>query len=628
MQLWPRGIPGASLNDAQLVIGLGPGFTAQQDCHAVVETNRGHWLGRVFYEGQAEPNTGTPGPVKGYTDGRVLRAPAEGHLVAAVQIGASLKQGNLIATVAGAEIRAPFDGVLRGLIHPKVRVTKGLKIGDLDPRADERLCFTLSDKSLTIGGGVLEAILASDVVRPAERDKRMQLAQAFGIHQGDNVAFVGGGGKTTAMFRLAEGLARPPNRLRVLITTSTRIFAAQIKLAPAHVIFDPARQTISEVIPQLNRALDQHGQVLLVGPTEAKSGKAFGIAPETIDALAATGQFDVILNEADGSRMRPFKAPAAHEPVIPSSTTLVVPVVGLDVLDQPLNEQTVHRATLVSGLSETRLDQPVTVATINAVLSHTHGGLKNVPALARVIPLLNKAEDPVTLATARRLAASALQQDRIDRVAIGAVQHREDPIREVHGRTAVVVLAAGGSSRFGSPKQLARWAGQTFIERTVEIALGATEAQAVLVVLGAEVEQSQKLLQNQPVKIVVNQQWAAGQSTSMQAGLAALPDRVGSVVFLLVDLPQVTADIVDALIQRHRETLAPIVWPEFEGKRGNPVLFDRALFPALQQISGDTGGRPLIKAYQAQAERVAVTTPVILQDFDRPEDLEGLENGV
>jgi xanthine dehydrogenase accessory factor len=156
---------GTSLDDAPLVIALGPGFTAGFDCHAVIETNRGHRLGRVILTGQAEPDTKTPGMVKGYTTDRVLRAPAAGHVVGLVKIGELVEQGQPIAMVSAHEIRAPFAGVLRGLIHPNVQVTPGLKIGDLDPRGIVDHCFTLSDKSLAVGGGVLEAILASDIVR-------------------------------------------------------------------------------------------------------------------------------------------------------------------------------------------------------------------------------------------------------------------------------------------------------------------------------------------------------------------------------------------------------------------------------------------------------------------------------
>ncbi|MBN1995611.1 MAG: nucleotidyltransferase family protein [Anaerolineae bacterium] len=191
---------------------------------------------------------------------------------------------------------------------------------------------------------------------------------------------------------------------------------------------------------------------------------------------------------------------------------------------------------------------------------------------------------------------------------------------ETFSRTAAIILAAGGSTRFGAPKQLARWGRQTFIERVADVAL-ASLAQPVVVVVGAEIDQCRAALANRPVQVVVNKNWAGGQSTSMQAGLAVLPPNVNGVIFLLVDQPGVTPDVLDALIERHRQTLAPVVWPEFAGQRGNPVLFDRSLFDQLRQINGDVGGRPLLRAYQAQAERVAVTNRAVLQDFDRPEDL-------
>lgn len=164
---------GTTRQDAPLVIALGPGFSAGQDCHVVIETNRGHNLGRVIEQGPAEPDTKTPGVVKGYAADRVLRAPAAGRVIAAAKIGNSLAEGQLIATVAGREVRAPFAGVLRGLIHEAVEVSPGAKIGDLDPRGVIEHCFTISDKSLAIAGGVLEAILASDLGRssPAGSDQ-------------------------------------------------------------------------------------------------------------------------------------------------------------------------------------------------------------------------------------------------------------------------------------------------------------------------------------------------------------------------------------------------------------------------------------------------------------------------
>jgi xanthine dehydrogenase accessory factor len=156
---------GITIQAAPLVIALGPGFTAGADVHAVIETNRGHNLGRVIWQGTAEPDTGTPGSVKGKTFSRVLRAPLAGHVCARFGIGDRIREGDLIAEVSGAPIFAPFDGVLRGIIHERVAVMAGMKVGDLDPRSDQSGSFTISDKALAVGGGVLEAVLSAPVVR-------------------------------------------------------------------------------------------------------------------------------------------------------------------------------------------------------------------------------------------------------------------------------------------------------------------------------------------------------------------------------------------------------------------------------------------------------------------------------
>ncbi len=150
---------GTRRRDARLVIGLGPGFTAGQDCHAVVETNRGHHLGRVLWEGSAEADTGVPESVRGFAGERVLRAPAAGVLMGRARIGDAVKTGDVVAEVDGQPLIATFDGVLRGLVHDGLTVTAGMKVGDLDPRGVRENCFTISDKARSIGGGVLEAVL-------------------------------------------------------------------------------------------------------------------------------------------------------------------------------------------------------------------------------------------------------------------------------------------------------------------------------------------------------------------------------------------------------------------------------------------------------------------------------------
>jgi xanthine dehydrogenase accessory factor len=165
-----RMLKGAAENQiayAPLVVGLGPGFTAGRDCHALVETNRGHHMGRVFWEGSAQPDTGVPELVAGYGVERVLRAPASGVIHSHAVLGTLIGRGQLIAEVGGAALRAPFAGALRGLMHDGSAVQEGTKIGDLDPRGLTEYCFQISDKSLAVGGGVLEALLSRAMIRRA-----------------------------------------------------------------------------------------------------------------------------------------------------------------------------------------------------------------------------------------------------------------------------------------------------------------------------------------------------------------------------------------------------------------------------------------------------------------------------
>jgi xanthine dehydrogenase accessory factor len=152
---------GTTLTDAPLVIGVGPGFTASHDCHAVVETQRGHWLGRVYYEGGAIPDTGVPALRAGHDQDRILRAPADGNFRDAGlrRIGDLVEPGDRLGDVAGEPVTTGISGVLRGLIRDGTPVTRGMKIGDVDPVAEVERCFTISDKALAVAGGVLEALL-------------------------------------------------------------------------------------------------------------------------------------------------------------------------------------------------------------------------------------------------------------------------------------------------------------------------------------------------------------------------------------------------------------------------------------------------------------------------------------
>ncbi len=150
---------GTRMDMAPVVVAAGPGFTAGLDCHAVVETMRGHYLGRVIYDGAALPNTDVPGLIGGYAGERVLRAPADGVFRGVKRIGDHVRAGEAAGYVDGAPMVCTIDGVLRGLLADGVPVRRGMKSGDVDPRCAPEHCLCASDKALAVGGGVLEAIL-------------------------------------------------------------------------------------------------------------------------------------------------------------------------------------------------------------------------------------------------------------------------------------------------------------------------------------------------------------------------------------------------------------------------------------------------------------------------------------
>lgn len=150
---------GTSIEDAPIVIALGPGFEAGVDCHIVIETKRGHYLGKVIYEGKAIPNTGIPGSIGGHTVGRIIRSTSDGIIHPVAKIGDYVEEGQVVAYVDKIPVCASISGIVRGMLQDGISVFKGMKSGDIDPRCEREHCFTISDKARSIGGGVLEGIL-------------------------------------------------------------------------------------------------------------------------------------------------------------------------------------------------------------------------------------------------------------------------------------------------------------------------------------------------------------------------------------------------------------------------------------------------------------------------------------
>src|SRR5581483_9994360 len=337
-------------------------------------------------------------------------------------------------------------------------------------------------------------------------------------------------------------------------TTTTRIFAAQIQLAPQYIFATNTEQTLRGV----RDALDAYPHVLVIGAT-SQEGKAFGIEPALVDALIAQNQVDVVLIEADGSRMRPFKAPGEHEPVIPRSTTLLVPVVGIDALGQPLNDVHVHRAELVAQRLGIPLGSILNTHHIAQLVAHPQGGLKNKPDLARAIPLINKVHSENQLESAREIANQLLQYKAIDGVAIGAVKNEAQPVTEFIQRVAALILAAGGSTRMqGAVKQLLPWGDSTLVRNAVNLAQQAHVSE-IIVVIGNHASEVEQQVTGTKARVVHNPDWASGRASSIRVGIRALHPKTAAAILINADQPFLPSQVIDSIIHHYNTTLAPIV---------------------------------------------------------------------
>jgi molybdenum cofactor cytidylyltransferase len=373
---------------------------------------------------------------------------------------------------------------------------------------------------------------------------------------------------------------------------------------------------------RIAQLLEQFGTVLVTGPLSEAEEKWTAPARETLETLSRTAAQTAapLLIEADGARGRSLKAPAEHEPVVPDFTNTVVPMAGLDVLGLPISSPGVHRPERVAELLGLEPSYAIGPSEIARLLGSAAGGLKGVPSGAQVRILLNKA-DPSRLAAGREIAGQMLTSPRIQAVVLGSLQS-QDPVVETHGRVAGIVLAAGGSSRLGQPKQLVEFRGRPLVWHAVRVGLEAGLSPLV-VVSGAAGEQIRRALEGQSVMLIDNPDWEAGQSSSVRLGLSQVEAGIEAAIFLLADMPLMDAELIRQVVRAHRATLAPLVAPRVAGRRANPVLFDRVTFPDLHQLTGDQGGRSLFERYEPAWVEWSESA---MLDLDTPEDLRRLRN--
>ena len=436
----------------------------------------------------------------------------------------------------------------------------------------------------------------------------MKLHQAFGVQRGDVVALTGAGGKTSTMVALAHELAELG--WRVLVTTTTRLGVDQVPLFPC---------ALSDLEPpeRLSAALENDRIVLVHGgiydnKVHAPSVVWLAEMPDQVDS-------DALLVEADGARGLLLKAPRPHEPAIPRTATLVVPVAGMGILGQPFDEEHVMNAAALEEAYGFPLGAPVKSPWVAQALRDPAFGLRNVPDGARVVIWLNgAAREGYQRGRARMIGQLALAEPRVSAAALGS-SRASDPAFEVQRRVGAVILAAGLSSRMGQPKVLLPWEHGTILEHILH-QLMLSRLREVVVVTGHNADAVARAASTYDVGAVHNPDYARGEMlSSLQTGLRALPTNVSAALVVLGDQPHVQPAVITALLAAYAEGKGDIIIPSFERRRGHPLLIDRRYWP---ELLAQTEGAPrdVINRYADRIYHVEVNTDSILRDVDTPAD--------
>ncbi len=426
------------------------------------------------------------------------------------------------------------------------------------------------------------------------------LWKALGICPGDVVAFTGGGGKTSSARLVAREL-REAGRPCIFTTTTKIMPAPDMEL----VLWSEGG------LEAVAGALARGQNVCLAERVEAETGKLIGLEPERVSSLRELGA-GAVLVEADGSAMRPLKAPAAHEPVIPACADLVVPVAGASCLGRPLDAPAVHRPAETAAVAGVEVGSPITAGVIAAALLAC---TKGAPAGARIVPVLSQG-DVAAPGLFAEVSGLLLGRHGVGRALLVAARTAE-PVRAVAGEVSAIVLAGGESRRFGGGSKLLHpWRGSTLLEASLQAPLRAV-LREVLVVTGAYHEALAPLLERYPVRVVRNERWAEGMATSLKAGLGALgPDLPEAALICLGDQPELPARVPDALVEAYRESHGLVVAPSCGGARRNPVLLDLRLLPELMTLEGDEGARRVVGRHTERTHLVEFHEESWFRDID------------
>lgn len=447
--------------------------------------------------------------------------------------------------------------------------------------------------------------------------EQLSLSSSLKLKDPAVISFYGAGGKTTLMLRLAEELAAA--KANVVVTTTTKIYKPSdlpLTIAPT------AKEALTNIETCFNSS-----NLAVLGSRIDPEGKLQGIDPGMI-AEIFTALKSFVLVEADGASRKPLKGYEHYEPVLPPVSAYAIAVAGADVLGQEIGKRWVHRPDKFTAATGIGSGELITGSVLAQAYQYMYAKGKDQTPEAKFIAILNKADllnKPEE--TALDLAASFTENEISFQYLLLAAARHANPVNFIiataskPARTHItaLVLAAGLASRMGKDKLTLKLGGSTVFERTLKTVMESGADQIIVVTRpGSDLIHYAEALK---CKVVVNPSPETGLSSSLKVGLNSVAGCSQGVLFSLADQPLIPAHVYRALIERYRKTLKPITCPLYRGKRGNPVIFDRRLWPDLAQVEGDQGGRSLIdSAAEGDIDYLPVDDPSVIVDLDTPQD--------
>lgn len=438
----------------------------------------------------------------------------------------------------------------------------------------------------------------------------MKLHEAFEVTRGDVIAFIGAGGKTSAMIGLGYELL--DKNWRILATTTEAIAEEQLQLMPYIMHYDANPENISA-------ALSEHGFVFLYD--SIRDGKVYGPAIEWTRQLLDTIDSDVLLIEADSANGRPLKAPLKDEPYIPSEASIVVPIASLSALDQPLDEDHIYNSQAMIDKYGFYEGGNVRSPWIAQVLRDEELGLRGVPEKSRIVAYINQTPESGYLrGRARLIARLVLQSSRVHSVALGSVRGA-NPVYEVQRSVGAIVLAAGQASRMGEAKVLLPWTKHHNILEHIIQQLHRSRIDHIRVVTGWYADDVKKITKKMGVEAVHNRAYKTGEMvSSLKAGLRAMPANVEAVLVVLGDQPRIQPKVIHEVLTAYAEGYGDLIAPSYQMRRGHPILIGRKYWSELLDLRNFESPREVINAHADEIHYITVDTDSVLQDVDTPQD--------